>query len=438
MIPSRLRYILLLIPSLFAAVLLHYLFWPSTYTVRPEKAHKETHNELGITLISTPGGCSNLPGIHDILVVMKTGATEALQKIPVHFNTTLRCVPHFVVFSDFEEKIAGVQVHDVLRSVDEKVKQTHPDFDLYNRLRQSGRAGLTAADMNDDQSTPQGKPDNRGWLLDKWKFLPMINESLVLRADAKWYVFMEADTYVVWPNLVAWLEKFDPNQPYYMGSQIEIAGVVFGHGGSGFVISHAAMHQLADYHATRVEEHDEYTGNHWAGDCVLGKVFKDAGVDLFFATPMLQGDTPWTFSYYEPKHHWCTPVGTYHHMTADDIRETWAFEQRWWANTHKPTLLHADVFEELVHPHLEDRKDDWDNASPENHDGVDSLEDCQARCTKDRQCHQYSYESGKCSTSKVGKRGNSKASMTSGWMSDRINHTVKDLGSCEKIKWITL
>ncbi|XPS79884.1 hypothetical protein M3J09_011854 [Ascochyta lentis] len=50
----------------------------------------------------------------DVLVVLRTGATESREKLPVHFRTTLRCVPHFVVFSDLDETVEGHEVHDVL------------------------------------------------------------------------------------------------------------------------------------------------------------------------------------------------------------------------------------------------------------------------------------------------------------------------------------
>ncbi|KAE8377580.1 hypothetical protein BDV26DRAFT_263274 [Aspergillus bertholletiae] len=436
MIPSRFRNIPLIVVPLLILILLNYLFWFRKDTP-PEEGYLQPQN----TTTPNPPGCPALPGIHDILVVLKTGATEARQKVPVHFNTTLKCIPNFVLFSDFEEEIAGVPALDVLRSVDENIKQTQAEFDLYNRLRESGRAGLTAEDINDDPSTPSGKPDNRGWLLDKWKFLPMINETLNIRADAKWYVFIEADTYVVWPNLLAWLDKFDPSQPYYMGSGVNILDITFGHGGSGLVLSHAAIHKVSDYRASRVKEYDDFTAGSWAGDCVLGKALKDAGVGLFFSNPMLQGDTPWTFSHYGPKnnnHHWCTPVVTYHHMTPDDIRETWAFEQSWWANTQRQILLHADMFQEFVRPQIGQMRDDWDNASSdENVKAAGSREDCHAQCEQDHQCHQYSYEPGRCLTSKVAMRGSSKVGMGSGWMTERINKTMNSLGSCRQVKWIT-
>ncbi|KAF7595544.1 hypothetical protein BBP40_005579 [Aspergillus hancockii] len=439
MLSSRYKAAPLFILPFLALLLLWVLYAPSIKVHILEGEHVEgPHHPEGSESIPD---CPPLPGIENIQVVLKTGATEALEKIPVHFNTTLKCIRHFILFSDFEEEIAGVQAHDVLRSVDGEIKQKYHDFDLYNRLRASGRAGLTAEDINHDPSTPSGKPDNRGWLLDKWKFLPMINETLHVRPDAKWYVFIEADTYIVWRNLLSWLEKFDPSQPWYMGSQVQVGEVRFGHGGSGLVISHAAMHKVSDYRESRVNELDVYTGSQWAGDCVLGKVLADAGVGLFFSDPMLQGATPWDYSYYEPKNkkkHWCTPVVTYHHMTPSDIQDIWAFEQSWWANTRKSTLLHADVFEELVRPQIGEVQSDWDNSSTdENNEGPGSLEECQSQCAKDRQCHQYSYQPGKCLTSKVAKRGRDKAGVTSGWMSERINRTAEALGRCKKVNWIT-
>lgn len=47
--------------------------------------------------------CRNLAGADDVVVVLKTGATELLDKLPVHLDTTLRCYPHHLMFSDYEE-----------------------------------------------------------------------------------------------------------------------------------------------------------------------------------------------------------------------------------------------------------------------------------------------------------------------------------------------
>ena len=122
--------------------------------------------------------CPPLPGIEDVLVVMKTGVTESREKVPIHFKTTLRCIPHFVIYPDFEEEIEGVKIHDVLRGMDPEVKERVEDFNIYNRIVKYGRKGLEQDDFADEANSAIGKPNNPGWKLDKWKFLPMIDEAL--------------------------------------------------------------------------------------------------------------------------------------------------------------------------------------------------------------------------------------------------------------------
>ncbi|OJJ33446.1 hypothetical protein ASPWEDRAFT_174852 [Aspergillus wentii DTO 134E9] len=432
--PPR-RWIYLLSASL-SLLLVRYLFWSTPYGQVAENV------SAGSSSVSPSSfECPHLPGLEDVLVVLKTGVTEALEKVPVHFNTTLRCIPHYVVFSDFEEDIAGVRAHDVLRSVEDTVKRTNSDFAIYNNLRESGRKALTSNDNIHDESTPFGKPDNPGWKLDKWKFLPMIDETLNFRNNAKWYVFVEADTYMVWPNLMAWLATFDHIKPQYLGNQMQIADVVFGHGGSGFVLSHAAMQKVSEFRASRVKEWDEFTDGHWAGDCVLGKALGDAGVKLFWAWPMLQGSTPWEFDFFSEgyqKKPWCIPPVAYHHLTADDVREMWEFEENWSTKNPISNLLHSHVFENLIQPKLKATESNWDNLSADDSgQTAESPADCEAQCVKNPDCLQYSFESSKCLTSKVAKRGGKKAGVTSGWMSERIEAATKELGSCKKAEWVS-
>ncbi|KAE8166977.1 hypothetical protein BDV40DRAFT_253950, partial [Aspergillus tamarii] len=236
--------------------------------------------------------CPNLPGLEDIFVVLKTGVTEARDKVPIHLQTTLRCIPNYIIFSDYAENINDVQLHDVLENVAEDIKQSNQDFSIYNRVRAAGRTALTTADMNPDTNSAFGKPNNPGWKLDKWKFLPMIEETLKARDDAKWYVFMEADTYFFWPNLLSWLGQLEHQQPYYLGNQMQIADVVFAHGGSGFVLSNPAMRAAVTLRKDNVDAWDRVTNDHWAGDCVLGKLMADAGVGMLWAWPVLISGQP--------------------------------------------------------------------------------------------------------------------------------------------------
>jgi hypothetical protein len=44
--------------------------------------------------------CSGFPDMDGILLVMKTGVTEAFDKMPTQLLTTLQCLPDFLLFSD--------------------------------------------------------------------------------------------------------------------------------------------------------------------------------------------------------------------------------------------------------------------------------------------------------------------------------------------------
>lgn len=358
----------------------------------------------------------------------------------MHFETTLRCIPHYVVFSDLEEDIAGVRAHDVLRNVKDELRNSNPDFDLYNRVRRSGRAGLKQTDFSNDPNTPSGKPNNPGWKLDKWKFLPMINETLQVRGDAAWYVFMEADTYIFWPNLMGWLAQFDPNQPHYFGNQMQIGDVIFAHGGSGFVLSRAAMHRALEAYTSQVDQWDAYTGYHWAGDCVLGKLLHDIGIKLLWAWPMLDSATPAEANYFVEgyfKLPWCYPRVSYHHVSPDDIRELWKFEHKWFDKHPDRFLLHGDLFLGLIWKKMQRQLTDWDNLSDQLIPlDAPSLTACENHCVRDPECVQYSYVAGNCRTSKAPKLGEAKSGVTSDWLPDRINGLVEKLGTCPQPNWV--
>lgn len=49
--------------------------------------------------------CQGFPSMDDIMVVMKTGATEAFEKMPTQLLTSLQCIPDFLLFSDLVRNI---------------------------------------------------------------------------------------------------------------------------------------------------------------------------------------------------------------------------------------------------------------------------------------------------------------------------------------------
>ena len=91
---------------------------------------------------------------------------------------------------------------------------------------------------------------DKGWRLDRYKFLPMVEQAKAANPTAEWFVFLETDTYFFWDNLFRLLDQFDPSSPLYFGLPSPgfwLEGerrVWFGYGGSGFVLSRAAVEKL--------------------------------------------------------------------------------------------------------------------------------------------------------------------------------------------------
>lgn len=297
----------------------------------------DTHNETDpITKTDhVPSSCPTDTGMDSVLVVVKTGITEAQDKVPVHLRTTLRCIPHKIIVSDFEEDIAGIRTQDVFLNVSDTLKQNNEDFALYNRARAGGHTALTSQDHMKVANGPSGMTDNPGWKLDKWKFLPMIHSARRAKPDAKWFVFLEADTYPIWPNLLSWLAHFNHEERLYLGNQMQIGPTLFAHGGSGFVLSHAAIHAVADFHKLHIDEWDDITDQEWAGDCVLGRALAAAGIGLTWSWPHVTTQSVWEQDMLHEafdKTPWCFAPFTFHHMTPADVDRFWEFEQQWFAD----------------------------------------------------------------------------------------------------------
>ena len=104
------------------------------------------------------------------------------------------------------------------------------------------------------------------------------------------------------------------------------------HGGSSFIVSHAAMRMAVDYIQANRKALDEFVVAEWAGDIALAYVFQQAGVPLTASWPIYKPHYIGILDFglqYEDKRFWCYPVGSFHHMTPDVVGEMWDYEQKW-------------------------------------------------------------------------------------------------------------
>ncbi|RDW76040.1 hypothetical protein BP5796_06861 [Coleophoma crateriformis] len=257
-----------------------------------------------------------------IQVVFKTGAQE-LAQLAINLGTTLRFFDQqdVLFFSDMHDSIGPFTVHDALRNVNQNIRDNHPDFEIYRKLKQYHMTGQNIQDLVEDSSHGDGRS---GWKLDKWKFLHMIEEAFEMRPNAKWAKMMADDP----------------------GSALGYGSIAFAHGGSGYVISNAAMNKLLGPAQPEdiAARWDSRLQGVCCGDMALADALHAKGVDLTGAHPFFNGYKPTTLTY-GPQQHWCQPVVTMHHVVPADF------------------TLFADLYHYFVEPHIAHKTDNWDNLS---------------------------------------------------------------------------
>ncbi|KMK58371.1 Glycoprotein-N-acetylgalactosamine 3-beta-galactosyltransferase 1-A [Aspergillus fumigatus Z5] len=352
-------------------------------------------NSTPIELPLATEPCRQLLGADDVLVIVKTGA-------------------------NMEEEFEGHYIHDVLSGVSAEMKKSAPEFNFYRDLHEN-QDRLT--EFMRQNATAQRK----AWHIDKWKFLPAVEKALQAKPDAKWFMFMEADTFLVWSNLLKWLAKLDWRRPYFLGQPVTMEGQLFAYGGAGWLLSRPAIQQMADHMASRNSEYEYFTNGTSFGDLILGYVLEQAGVGLTGAWPLIQRETPSTMEY--TRDVWCHPAVTFHHIDALEIKSIWDLEQRWIANMQGP-LLHFDIFNHLIYPLLATKIVDWDNFSDGEEKFLtpnEGFEDCKLHCEEDMHCMQFRFTPKKCTLSHsitLGWKADRSMDSMSGWMMERITQAI--------------
>lgn len=260
--------------------------------------------------------CGAYPDNADVVIVVKTGGTETFKKIPTQLMTFLQCAKDdAVIFSDMELDLAGKHIYDCLDNVTDKTKKSK-DFDLYRTEKEYQAQG--AEIMSLDRASD-------AWKLDKYKNIHTAQKAYELRPGKSWYFFIDADTYIIWPNFFAWLKRLDPNEKLYLGSVVDVGKPPFAHGGSGYLLSKAAMAELVGPDAKEIaKKYDQESLGGCCGDQELAKSLFDKGVASFNVRPMINGEPARSIPF--GPSHWCQPLVTMHHMSPEDINDFWQYE----------------------------------------------------------------------------------------------------------------
>jgi hypothetical protein len=389
-------------------------------------------------------------GAEKVFLMIKTGGSVLWERLPIHMITTLTRFPNFALYSDAPGSIGGHEVIDILAHLSDSTLNS-PEFSLYRhqRLLHDGHGSIG---YNDDRT-------NSGWDLDKFKNLPMLKHAYSVSPDSDWFVFIDADTYVFADNLMAELQKMNPDDHKYMGSgSIMGVGYPFAHGGSGVILSRKTMQMgFGSFGSDIYKKYEDLTFEWCCGDMMVAvALHEQLGVDCDFH-PGVQGRPYWGINYWESD--WCTPLLTAHHMGPRDIEIMWEYEQAKRLQGAGP-ILYSDIYKDFVLPYIEEEMADWNNLLEQSwsleQDRMDqilpsyeggpevrpyeSLESCQKFCQDSPWCMAWRYPEGtyECYASDSFAMGlanynwqkSVNHNMTSGYIIDRIR-AVRDRSACD-------
>jgi hypothetical protein len=269
--------------------------------------------------------CGEIEGGDRIVITLNTGATEILDRVPTQLRTSLLCVQNLYIFSDLGHMLGDRQVYDSLDTVPASIIEENSDFDIYRKqveLKDPVRVASFLKGMKD----PRGGGDLAAWTLDKYKKLHILEKAWDMKPDMDWYFHIDADTYVIWSSLVAWLKKLDPTKESYIGSLSFINNLPFAHGGSGMLMSGAAMRNFVVEHNGTAGRWDYKMHDECCGDWVLAQILKEYGMELMNSWPTIQGESQSTIPF-DPTH-WCQPLVTMHHVSPLEAIKMGDFEEK--------------------------------------------------------------------------------------------------------------
>ena len=428
--------------------------------------------------------CSFFPTrlLDEIQPVLKIGHGVLEDGLRPQLQSVSDCLTNLLIFSDTDEEFQGHEIIDVISDIPSHLKEESKAFRAYqNGSLADGTATRTA-----------------GWTMDKFKFLPAISRAWKMRPERRWYVFYEADTYVVWDNMFRLLQQFDPDVPHYFGSPSPGEQKTwYANGGPGFVLSREAMRKLirddwdsetGEYLGTKLtERYWKEVKQNCCGDSSLGWVLWKENVALSGLWPMFNPHPPHGVPFAD--RYWCQPVLTMHKPRAEDMLGIWRWE---WEHrqvhvsgagsmslqlvidTDQPLTTHSQrplLYRDLAMSYFNLTSNfvltDWDNAGWDDfnaptdthmysHNPHTSPDACSLACEAHQGCFQWTYHLRKCTFVRSFRLGRQQAPglskrpseaeqwttwdledlrFVSGWAAEKIKMWM-DERPCEKVRWV--
>jgi hypothetical protein len=226
------------------------------------------------------------PKFNNLAVAVKTGKEVAAARVPIQMVTFLQRVQNVMIIgSEPRVSVGGMEVVDVYTGLYDRapsMSRSQNGLALHNnsvgttnKENSSSRNGIqhksppspraptaprlqrrTGTDhrLLDGEDAVVQDINSKGWQRDAHKNLPGFRKLVTKYPDADWYIMIDDDTYLFVDGLHAYLSTLKPTDMHYLGVANVFTGCdgirefgkgpYFAHGGSGIVISKAAMTRM--------------------------------------------------------------------------------------------------------------------------------------------------------------------------------------------------
>lgn len=264
------------------------------------------------------------PLANEVVLILKTGRATPAGRLRAQLETFAsvkygRSPDNTIITSDTNQTVEALgvswQVTDVVGQLKANKKVAESDkYKIY-----TAQADRVKAGGNPQTSDPPGT-NNEGWVLDALKFVPGYRMAAEMFPDAKWFIGLDDDNYLIWDSLLEFLSLLDHKEKYYIGSPSYMVAnnVKFIHGGSVTISSQAAVRARFIEGAAGLDKFHEAAIDFCCGDGVLAMAYADIGIlpddrfrDFFNGEPIENTRvTPQKV---------CQPLMGLHHLSAEDI-----------------------------------------------------------------------------------------------------------------------
>ncbi|GJQ11152.1 hypothetical protein GpartN1_g2943.t1 [Galdieria partita] len=234
---------------------------------------------------------------HEVAIAVKTGKAVSKERIPKHNETWWKRIPNLLLISDIKEGETNIV----------GLKEMF-EFLPRNLSKLVGLEQLEAAEGDVEKQPAFFGEMTEGFVMDSKKNLPGFLALYKYFPNKKWYIMLDDDTFVFLDNLALTLQMdhfrlLAEEQPFYLGNPFTVSDCdkygeffdeegkpnpSFAHGGSGIVLSKAAMERIAPHIPWCIERWDVCK----EGDARVGLCLLSFQVLLTELQPFFYHETP--------------------------------------------------------------------------------------------------------------------------------------------------